>query len=290
MDNLESVLNKWGAEEVSAMEIYSDIFHLGEGLIQKSDESKNGKSNPLGYWKNSRLQKGHYRIMFDDTFEETLTELQEADFSIINGLTYFGRKNLQANANKMFAMIFDLDGVTASTLNNFLSGAIRAEAYPVPNFIALSGHGVHLYYLFKDPVPLYPNIKIQLKSLKYALIDKMWNKYTSLDEKKQFQGLNQGFRPIGGKTKIDGVRVKGFRVNPEPFTIGKLCDYVLPEYRVDEEKLYKESKLTLDQAKEKYPLWYQRRVVEGDQTKGHWTCKRDLYDWWKRQIDRKSVV
>ena len=281
---LQDVLEKWGAHEVSAMEVYSDIFHLGSGSIQKTSELQNIKANPIGYWKNKNAQKGHYRIMLDDTFEETLKELQEADFAIINGLSYFGRKNLQASANKMYCMIFDLDGVTDTTLNNFLSGAIKAEAYPVPNYIALSGHGIHLYYLLHAPLPLYPNIKIQLKNLKYGLTEKMWNPYTSTEKKVQHQGINQGFRPIGGKTKIDGVRVRAFALDPEKYTVGQLSEYVPEEYRVDESKIYKESKMTLDEAQRKYPEWYQKRVIEGDKSKGHWTCKRDLYDWWKREI------
>ena len=283
----EDVLKDWGAEEVTAMEVYTDIFRLGEGLIQKAGEEvecRNRKSNPLGYWKNDSAEAGHFRIMFDDTFEETLKELQKADFAILNGVTYFGRRNLQASANRMYALIFDLDGVSDSTLNNFMSGAVRAGAYPVPNYVALSGHGVHLYYVFEDPVPLYPHIKIQMKDLKYALTEKMWNSYTSEDENVQYQGINQGFRVIGGKTKIDGVRVKAFMVNKHPFSLGQICEYVTKEHRVDESKLYKESRITLDQAQKLYPEWYQKRVVEGDQSRGHWTCKRDLYDWWKRQI------
>lgn len=284
---LEDVLREWGAEKVTAMEVYSDIFSLGDGLIQREGEeveTRNRKSNPLGYWKNESAEKGHFRIMFDDTFEKTLEELQKADFAILNGITYFGRKNLQASANKMYALIFDLDGVTDSTLNNFMSGAIRAEAYPVPQYIALSGHGVHLYYVFEEPLPLYPHIKIQLKSLKYALTEKMWNGYTSEDENIQYQGINQGFRVIGGKSKIEGVRVRAFRVNNHPCSLSQLCEYVLPEYRVDEKKLYKESRMSLEEAKKKYPEWYQKRVMDGDQSRGHWTCKRDLYDWWKGQI------
>ena len=282
---LQDILKDWGAEEVSAMTVYSDIFQLGSGQIQKADsEVRNVKANPIGYWKNKTAQKGHYRIMFDDTFEETLAELQEADFAIINGLSYFGRKNLQAAANKMYCMIFDIDGVTDKTLNAFLSGAIRAEAYPVPNYIALSGHGIHLYYVLEEPLSLYPNIKIQLKNLKYGLTEKMWNPYTSTDEKVQHQGINQGFRPIGGKTKIDGVRVRAFALNKDKFTVRELGEYVLPEYRVNETQIYKETKMTLEEARKKYPEWYQKRVVEGDKSKGCWTCKRDLYDWWKRQI------
>ena len=163
---LEDILKKWDGYEVSALEVYSDVFHLGEGLIQKeSDETRNMKANPLAYWSNKTEKQGHYRILFEDTFPEILKELQEADFCIVNGLSYFGRRNRQANASKMFALIFDLDGVSDSNLNNFMSGAVRAGAYPVPNYVILSGHGVHLYYVFEDPVPLYPNIKIQLKEL-----------------------------------------------------------------------------------------------------------------------------
>ena len=283
---LEDVLKEWGAEEVSAMEVYSDIFHLGEGYIQKKDEEVgNMKANPLGYWKNYDSNKGHYRVFFEDTFEETLKELQEADFCIMNGLSYFGRRNTQEKASKMYAMIFDMDGITDKTLNNFLSGSFRADVYPIPNYIALSGHGVHLYYVMDEPVSLYPNIKLQLKAFKYALTEKMWNGYTSTLEDPQYQGINQGFRCIGGKTKIEGVRVRGFKLHTHPYTLSQLGEYIPDEYKIDEAKIWKETKLTLSEAQELYPEWYKTRIEEGSRTQGHWTCKRDLYEWWKRQIE-----
>ena len=191
---LEDVLRKYGAVEVGAMDVYRDMFSLGDNLIQKDGEEAGAfKANPIGYYRKGQ-GKGHYRIFFDDTFEDTLKEMQEADFAIMNGIAYFGRKNVQEHASKMYAMIFDLDGVTDETLNAYLSGAFAKDydIYPLPNYIILSGHGLHLYYIFEEPIPLYPNIKIQLKALKYALTDKMWNPYTSTIEKKQFQGINQG--------------------------------------------------------------------------------------------------
>lgn len=280
---LADVLRKWGGVEVGAMDVYSDIFNLGCNEIQKNGEEKGAyKSNPIGYWKNGN-SKGHYRVFFDDTFEETLKELQDADFAIINGITYFGRKNLQDHASKMYAIIFDLDGVTEKTLNAFLSGAFDADIYPIPNYIALSGHGVHLYYVFEYAVPLYPNIKLQLKAFKYALTEQIWNKNTSDDEKKQFQGINQGFRVIGGKTKIDGVRVRAFRINQHPFNLEQLGKYIPEKSRVDENKLWKESKLTLAEAKKMYPKWYQEKVVE-KQGQKYWVCNPAVYDWWKGKI------
>ena len=299
----EDVLRKWAAYEVTPMEVYTDIFKLGEGYIQKNGEPAGEyKANPLGYYSNESewkvdedgkvIKKGHFRIMFEDDFEKTLSELQEADFAILNGITYFGRRNIQSHASKMYAMIFDLDGVTDSNLNNFLSGALAAEAYPVPNYIALSGHGVHLYYVFEEPVSLFPYIKLQLKELKYALTDKMWNRYTSTEKKVQHQGINQGFRVLGGKTKIEGVRVKVFRLNEDPFTLQELCEYVPEEKRIDEKKLFKESKLTLEQAKKKYPEWYEEVIANKKPEPKYWDIAGKvngnnpyaLYDWWKRQV------
>lgn len=296
---LEDVLQEWGGHEVTAMEVYTDMFWLGDHEIQKENEPAGEfKANPLGYCKKNDAKKGKYRILFEDTFEEVLHELQEEDFAIVNGITYYGRKNLAAQASKMYAMIFDLDGVTDATLGNFFSGAYRSEVYPIPNYVALSGHGVHLYYLFDEPISLYPNIKIQLKELKYALIKKMWNQYTSENEKVQYQGINQGFRPIGGKTKIEGQRVKAFQINTHPFTLEQLCEYVPEEFRVDQAKIWKETKLTLEQAKKKYPEWYEKVIVRKDTTPKKWDIAGKvhgdnpyaLYDWWAKKIREGAAV
>lgn len=274
----------WGGVEVSAMDVYTDIFNLGFNEIQMENEPPGAyKANPIGYYKNNDAQKGHFRIMFDDTFESTLKVLQDADFAILNGITYFGRKNVQEHASTMRAMIFDLDGTDAKHLANFFSGAFRGNAYPVPNYVVMSGHNVHLYYVFEYAIPLYPNIKLQLKELKFALTRKMWNPYTTIIEKPQYQGINQGFRVIGGKTKIPGIRVRAFRLNDHPFNLETLGEYVPEESRVDESKLFKLTFHTIEEAKKKYPDWYERRVVKKE-PKGSWTCKRDLYNWWLRQI------
>lgn len=192
-------------------------------------------------------------------------------------------------------MIFDLDGVTDTTLKNFLHGAYTKDytIYPIPNYIITSGHGVHLYYLFEEPVPLFPNIKLQLKNLKYALTRRMWNMYTSTIEQPQMQGINQGFRVIGGKSKVEGYISQAFRLNTHPYNLEQLGRYVEPQYRVDENKLYRESKLTLQDAKTKYPQWYKKVILEKDKTVKKWDIADKvngknpyaLYDWWKVKLE-----
>lgn len=293
---LQDIIKGYNGVEVPALEVYKDIFRIGEGYIQKfNDDSHNLKANPLGYYRNKGDSKGHYRVFFEDTFEETLQELQQSDFAIINGISYFGRRNTQEHASKMYCMIFDLDGVTDSTLKNFLHGAYTKDyaIYPIPNYIITSGHGVHLYYLFEEPVPLFPNIKLQLKNLKYALTRRMWNMYTSTIEQPQMQGINQGFRVIGGKSKVEGYTSQAFRLNTHPYSLEQLGRYVEPQYRVDESKLYRESKLTLQDAKTKYPQWYKKVILEKDKTVKKWDIADKvngknpyaLYDWWKVKLE-----
>lgn len=290
---LADIVEQWTGILVSPMDVYKDIFKLGDGEIQKEGEAPGQyKANPIAYFRNMDEAHGHFRIMFEDTFEDTLAELQQADFSILNGITYFGRRNVQNHASKMYAMIFDLDGVTDSTLDNFFNGAFVGDAYPIPNYVVLSGHGVHLYYVFEYGIPLFPNIKYQLKELKYALSDKLWNKYTSTEKKKQIQGINQGFRVVGGKTKEDAPikNAVAYRINTHPFSLTDLSRYV-PQISINEQQLFRESKYTIKEAKEKFPDWYERIVLRKEHFKKwdiagkvHGTNPYALYDWWLKNI------
>lgn len=284
---LQSVIEKYGGYEVQAMDVYRDMFKLGEHYIQEENEPAGSfKANPLGYMKQNGAVKGKYRILFEDSFEQVLNELQQSDFAILNGISYYGRKNTQENASKMYALIIDVDGVTDQGLSNFFYGAYSEEylIYPVPNYVILSGHGVHLYYIFEEPVSLYPNIKLQLKELKYALTRKIWNRnVTDLYEHVQYQGLNQGFRVIGGKSKIDGVTVRAYKMHDHPYSINQLNEYIPEESQVDSTKLWKESRMTLAEARKKFPDWYERIVLQKQEC-GTWTCKPDLYYWWLREL------
>ncbi|EOO0508476.1 hypothetical protein BM731_RS26775, partial [Escherichia coli] len=47
------------------------------------------------------------------------------------------------------------------------------------------------------------------------------------------------------------------------------------------------SKLTLAQAKEKYPTWYEERIIQ-KKPRGTWTVNRAVYDWWKNRILREA--
>lgn len=281
--SLEDVLLSHSAVEVSAMDVYSDMFRLGKGFIQKSGEPPGEhKANPivLGSFGGSMRRC----VLFEDAFEETLQEFRapECEWAIVNGLTYWGRANTAGAQSKMCAMVFDLDGQDDETLGNFLHGCLSdPQVYPCPRYVTLSGTNVHLYYVLDEPLGLYPNTKLQLKQLKYALTDRMWNMYTSRERKPQHQGINQGFRAVGTRTKQGGT-VRAFRLGGRS-TLAELNSFVPVGSRVDGTRRWRESRMSLAEAAERFPEWY-RRVVVGGAAPGTWVVKEDLYEWWKRQV------
>ena len=303
---LDLVLPALGGVPVSPLEFYSDLYKVGLGFIQKSGEKGHLKGNPVGY-RHDKDGKGRFVILFEDTLEENLQILMEAtDFSILSGCTYYGRRNVQEHAAKMHSLIFDLDGVTEESLSRMLFGMRGpTPVYPYPNYIVSSGHGVHLYYVFEEPVSLFPYTKIAIKSLKHALTKILWNPNTSEEKNVQFQGINQGFRVVGSlnyKNPDNPYTLQAFRFNEHPVTLKELNSYVMPEDRVDESRLFEERNFTWSEAKAKFPQWadqfeteeeYQERGGHGlHQRKTEakkWHLKRSVYDWWKKKMWASTV-
>ena len=196
----------------------------------------------------------------------------------------------------MNAMIFDLDGVGLKELRNlflrFGGDPTRLRRLPMPTYLVLSGTGLHVCYFFREPIDLYPNIKIQLKSLKYDLTFRMWEyKATSQNKEIQYQSINQSFRMVGSINEKHGNQIVAFRTG-EPVTLEYLNAYARPENRVDVNKPFRPSKITRAAAREAYPEWYERVIVKGEKYPKKWDIAGKvhgddpyaLYHWWLRQI------
>ena len=236
----------------------------------------------------------HFMIFNDLNF---LEEIKDREFVITSPISYIGRNRTAKNSRFLYAFAIDLDGVEKQHIENIFY-QYKSGAMPKPNIIVSSGNGLHLYYILEKPIALFDNIKILLKRFKYGLIDLVWNGYTSSVKKRQYQGIFQGFRIPETKTKFGEVVRAFYLENSELYTVEKLNHWVtgrrkLVDTEIDiiNKALYVPKKLTLKEAKEKYPDWYERRIVKGDKSRKKWHIKRDLYDWWKRTItDNEKVV
>ena len=66
---------------------------------------------------------------------------------------------------------------------------------------------------------------------------------------------------------------------------------------MDEDKLFKESKMSLSEAEKKYPEWYEKVIVNKDRTTKKWDIQGKvhgdnptaLYDWWLDNIKTGAV-
>ena len=269
-------------EEVTPYEFYRDVFPIGE--LEERGKQEQGKYNGVAVEllpreKDSNAQKIKRYVVTDDLY--ILDKLLESNnFIIISPISYKGKNRKAESARFIYGLAIDLDGVETVQNITDLFYQMQNDILPTPTYVVTSGHGLHLYYLFETPLPAFENIKKGLHTLKTALIRRIWNRYvTVLSDKPQYQSIFQGFRLVGGVTK-DGRRTKAYRTG-EKITVEYLNNYVAEEKQLKDFS-YK-SKLTLPEAKKKYPEWYEKRIEQG-QEKNIWVCKRDLYDWWKRRL------
>ena len=287
-------------EPVTPFEFYREIFPVG--TFERKRHYEDGRGNgiavtipPKGGYDAAGIAMeiegdGRARRHF---LTDELTELKEiidTDFTIISPLSYFGRRRSGKNARYLYAMAFDLDGVGMPQLRDTLHQMDR-DILPKATFVVNSGTGLHLYYVLKEPLPMYPSNQKCLKELKYSLTRQIWNRFTSTIREPQLQGILQGFRVVGSGSKLGReYPVTAYRLGG-PVTVEELLAYI-PDSNGEQQRvegLMKKGRLTLEEAKEKYPEWYERRIVKRER-RGRWTVKRDLYDWWLHRIGDEIKV
>ncbi|ECK7740144.1 hypothetical protein FRR55_11135 [Campylobacter coli] len=99
---------------------------------------------------------------------------------------------------------------------------------------------------------------------------------------------------MGSQSKL-GVDfpVKAYKLSENRYTLEDIKASI-PSCKVDLAPLYekprRKSTVTLEEAKELYPEWYEKRIVQGEPKQkskkqgGTWVCNEALYEWWKRKI------
>lgn len=280
-------------EEISGEEFYEEIFPDNERSGEQNEDYS--KPNAIFLWRDESRQRR--RIMLQDTWAEDYLEYVDGNpRALCSGLVYRGRANKLANAQKMNAMIFDLDGVGDDELRNLLyrSGkpADLIRTMPMPTYLVASGTGLHVYYVLEEPMDLFPATKRQLKDLKDDLTYRLWDYGgTTKLEDVQYQSIAQTFRMVGSINEKYGNRIRAFRTGA-PVSLETLNEYAMkPENRVDPTCKRIKGMTPIVEAKKKWPDWYQKTVVEGKEYSERWDIAGKvhgsdpyaLYHWWIRQ-------
>ena len=277
-------------EPVTPFEFYREIFPVGS--FERKGHFEDAKGNGIavtvppkaaGIALEIKEEGKAKRYTITDELSE-LSEVYDTDFTIMSPLSYFGRRRCGKNARYLYALVFDLDGVGMPQLRDTLH-QMNKDILPQATFVVNSGTGLHLYYVLEEPIPMYPHNQKCLKELKYSLTRQIWNRYTSTIKEPQMQGILQGFRVVGSGSKLGReYPVTAYRLGGR-VTLEKLLEFI-PDSNGEQQQLLglmRKGRLSLAEAKEKYPDWYERRIVKKER-RGRWTVKRDLYDWWLHRI------
>ena len=276
-------------QEVNGYDFYRYIFPDNQNVGELSGNYS--KPNAIYLYRDEEEDPDRTyrrRIMLNDTWEDDYMNYVECNHkTLCSGLAYRDKKNRLENAQQMNALVFDLDSVGENELENLLlrmSKKPGLRTLPEPTFIVMSGTGLHIYYVFDRPVALYPNIKLQMKDLKYDLTFKMWEyKATSKEKQIQYQSINQGFRMVGSINDKYNLPVVAFKIG-DKVSLDYVNSYVdVKENMVDVNRQFRPSQYSKEEAREKFPEWYERVIVKGDKRAKKWDIKRDLYDWWLKQ-------
>lgn len=279
-------------EEVRGQEFYEEIFPDNE--VSGEENRDYSKPNAIYLWRDGNRQRR--RIMLQDAWAEDYLEYVDGNpRALCSGLVYRGRANKLENAQRMNALIFDLDGVGDDELRNLLYRSGEPSKYhrtmPQPTFLVASGTGLHVYYVLDEPIDLFPATRQQLKALKDDLTFRLWDYGgTTTLKTVQYQSFGQTFRMVGSINEKYGNRIRAFRTG-EPVSLETLNAYTMkPENKVDLSCKRLKGVTPIDEAKKKWPDWYQKTVIEGQEAsrwdiagKVHGSNPYALYYWWIRQ-------
>lgn len=302
-------LPKWATElaergykGICAIDFYSDIFgddleeerlpddykrgeYAGIAIekVKKTDDKGNlvldNKNRPRYIGRRYTITKGNMKLY-------NLIDSSD-NFCMIAPISYAGRVRKNDNARYIYALCIEVDHIKPKTgLQELIYSWVRDFlAVPEPTYIVCSGAGLHLYFVFERPIPLWRNVFEQLTEVKKYFTPILWSQYISLaSDAIQYESINQPFRCVGTRTKA-GSYALAFKVGKK-ITIEQLNSFLPKELKLN--CVYK-SKHTLDEAKRLYPEWYQRRIEQG-QERGCYNRHKPIYYNWIDKILKGAVV
>ena len=278
-----------GYKGVCAIDFYDDIFGGDLEEHRMPEDYRTGEYAAIAIEQVKQVKDGKgtikgRRITVTQDQEELYDLIEESEnFCMIAPISYAGRSRKSENARYLYALVIEVDGIKPkSGLTELIySWSRRVATMPQPTYIVCSGNGVHLYFVFERPVPLFKNIYEQLTQAKRAWTRVFWSSYVSeLSKSVQYESLNQPFRCVGTITKNERSYAMAFRTG-EKVTLEYLNSRMMAD-NLQLTVIYK-SNLPRQKAKELYPEWYRRRIEEG-QPRGHWTRYQPIYYNWIEKV------
>ena len=191
-------------EEINYRDFYRDIFPSGSFQDEDREDkgiNQKGVYNGIAVAINQNTKKIKRFTITDDL--KRLDDLVNSnDFCLMSPISYVGKSRKSENARYLYALAIDLDGVDTDKNWDFLMQQIENGhnmvsfiwGLPKPTYIVSSGTGLHLYYVFEEPIPLFKNIVDELIKIRTRITWQAWTQGAStLHDSVQYESLFQGF-------------------------------------------------------------------------------------------------
>lgn len=283
-----------GFKSVSAIDFYDDIFGDYLEKHRLPEDYRSGEYGGIAVERipinGSKKYRGKRVTVTEGNME--LYDLIDGseNFCMIAPVSYIGKQRTNKNARYLYALVIEIDDIEPKHGINelFYSWRRKFLTMPQPTYVVCSGSGLHLYFVFERPIPLFQNMFEQLTEVKKYFTTMFWNKYVTNShspEKIQYESINQPFRCVGSITKSGRAYVMAFKTG-EKVTIEYFNKHLPKDKQMN--AIYK-SNLPLAKAKELYPDWYQKRIVDGKE-RGHWNRHEGIYYNWIEKVKKGAVV
>lgn len=243
------ILEQFG-EWVDAETLYEDIYGDLEQVV------------PVVFIDEDEDTKHMVKMSVDEAIDQAV----DRNDILLGGSTYFKNFVSKATAKDVHALIIDMDNVWAGVLQSALQNDWNEDdkELPKPTYIVNSGTGLHLYFLFDEPIPHYVCNSEKIDQLYRRLAVQQTTSRIYLQ--KQVQWFGQDFRMAGSLNKYNW-RNEVFRVG-EKWDIDRLAQAVGME----------------DTHFVRYGEPRTRQLVKRERTKNRtkrkgWRCNQGFYDY-----------
>ena len=167
------MLPKWapevsahGCRGVSALDFYDALFEDDLEPERMPEDYRTGEYGAIALElvpnpdkKAKKRLIGKRRTITQDQ-SALIDMIEESEhFCMMSPISYAGRRRTIENARYLYAMVIEIDGIIEESgiVELFYSWERTTSPTPRPTYIVCSGSGVHLYYVWERPIPLWSN-------------------------------------------------------------------------------------------------------------------------------------
>ena len=298
-DALRLFINYWG-KEVTQEVFYRSIFP--EGALSNVFCRRPGKYA-------ARINYGGVLSCFVNDDLSAVIEANPDVVHTMNCISYAGSDDTKMLARECYALFFRIclpNEIEPRYVENCLHNlkwqvdkwGMNHPRTPqiCPTYIVTSQSMQEVYfcYVMQEPIPMYYRLHKQIQRLYDALsraIHHLWDSYHYDDVTRQVVYRYECFKPQPANvfktypvvgTKLNGETCVAYDVGPK-YTIDDLNLLVPKSARVE---VYA-PQMSLEEAKEKYPDWYHRRIEQHRKSSGqrYFKTNEATYSWFLKTVN-----